>query len=130
MGCVTPNALRCRCNGRRPQFRDHPQNVCKEIFGNGDFGHLKRDMPAMADDLRADLDELLFQARQRPLLDRLRRRQRAQKVAEIVSERMELKTNRVGSERERAMDRLGASRSHTDRRRKEACQRAWTAHIH
>src|ERR1700731_5458006 len=35
MGCVTPNALRCRCNGRRPQFRDHPQNVCKEIFGNG-----------------------------------------------------------------------------------------------
>jgi hypothetical protein len=43
--------IRCRCNGRRPQFRDHPQNVCKEIFGNGDFGHLKRDIAAMADDV-------------------------------------------------------------------------------
>ena len=90
MGCVTPNALRCRCNGRRPQFRDHPQNVCKEIFGNGDFGHLKRDIAAMADDLRADLDQLFLQARQRPLLDRLRRRQRAQKIAEIVGQRMKL----------------------------------------
>jgi hypothetical protein len=27
------------------------KNVCKEIFGNGDFGHLKRDIAAMADDV-------------------------------------------------------------------------------
>ena len=40
----------------------------KKIFGNGDFGHLKRDIAAMADDLRADLDQLFLQARQRPLL--------------------------------------------------------------
>ena len=65
MGCVTPNALRCRCNGRRPQFRDHPQNVCKEIFGDGDLGHLEGDITAVAHDLRADFDELLFQRRRR-----------------------------------------------------------------
>ena len=41
----------------------------------------------MADDLRADLDQLLFQAGQRPVLDRLGRRQRAQEVADIVGER-------------------------------------------
>ncbi len=64
-GCVTPNALHCRCNGRRPQFRDHPQNVCKEIFGNGDFGHLEGDITAVANYLRADLDELLANDRQR-----------------------------------------------------------------
>src|SRR6516225_11269962 len=50
-------------------------------------------------DLGTDLDELLFQARQRPILDRLWRRQCAQEVAEVVSERMKLQTHRVGSER-------------------------------
>jgi hypothetical protein len=53
----------------------------------------------VANDLRADLDELLFQGRQRPILDRLWRRQRAQKIAEILGERMKLETNRVGGER-------------------------------
>ena len=62
----------------------------KRFFGNRDFGHLKRDIAAMADDLRADLDQLFLQARQRPLLDRLWRRQRAQKIAEIVGQRMKL----------------------------------------
>ena len=42
-----------------------------------DFGHLKRDIAAMAHDLRADLDEFLLQACQRPIFDRLGRRQRA-----------------------------------------------------
>ena len=46
--------------------------------------------PSTYDDLRADLDELLLQTRQRPILDRLRRRQRAQKIAEIVGQRMKL----------------------------------------
>jgi len=53
----------------------------------------------VANDLRADLDELFLQACQRPILDRLRRRQRAQEVAEIVSERVKLKTDGVGGER-------------------------------
>src|SRR6202035_5547585 len=40
----------------------------------------------MADDLRTDLDQLLLQAGQRPVFDRLGRRQCAQEVAEIVGE--------------------------------------------
>ena len=52
----------------------------------------------MADDLRADLDQLLFEAGQRPILYRLGRRQRTQKVAEIIGERMKLKPNGVGNE--------------------------------
>ena len=38
----------------------------------------------MADNLRADLDQLLCQTRQRPILDRHRRRQRAQEITEII----------------------------------------------
>ncbi len=45
------------------------------------------------------LDQLFLQARQRPIFDRLGRRQRAQEVAEIVSERVKLKTDGVGGER-------------------------------
>ena len=66
--------------------------------GNGDLGDLEGDTAAMADDLGADLDQLLLQARQRPVLDRLRRRQRAQEIAEILGERMTLQTHRVGGE--------------------------------
>ena len=62
----------------------------KEVSWNGDLGHLECDIAPVANDLRADLDELLLQARQRPILDRLRRRQRAQKIAEIVGQRMKL----------------------------------------
>ena len=53
----------------------------------------------MADDLRADLDQLLLQARQRPVFDRLGRRQRSKEIAEIIGERMELKSHSVGRER-------------------------------
>jgi putative transposase len=52
----------------------------------------------VADDLRADLDQLFLEARQRPVFDRLRRRQRAQEVAEIVRQRMKLKPDGVGGE--------------------------------
>ena len=55
--------------------------------------------PSTYDDLRADLDQLLLEARQRPIFDRLGRRQRAQEVAEIVGECMKLEPHRVGGER-------------------------------
>jgi hypothetical protein len=73
-------------------------NLLEQMPGNGDLGDLKGDTAAMADDLGADLDQFLLQARQRPVLDRLRRRQRAQEIAEIVGERMKLQTHRVGGE--------------------------------
>jgi hypothetical protein len=49
----------------------------------------------------APIFSFFFQARQRPILDRLRRRCVARvrrKFAEIVGQRMKLKANRVGSE--------------------------------
>src|ERR1039458_9839863 len=59
---------------------------------------LESDIAAVAHHLRADLDQLLLQARQRPVLDRFRRRQRAQEVAKVVGERMKLKPHGVGGE--------------------------------
>jgi hypothetical protein len=53
---------------------------------------------AVAHYLRADLDQLVLQTRQRPVLDRLRRRQRAQEIAEVVGEGMKLEPHRVGRE--------------------------------
>jgi hypothetical protein len=66
---------------------------------DGDLGHLEDDVTAVAHDLRADLDQLLLQARQRPVLDRLRCCERAQKGAEIVGERMKLEPDGVRGER-------------------------------
>ena len=69
----------CGCERRlQPQFGDQPQNLLEHLPGNGDLGHLEGDIAAVADDLRADFDQLFLQARQRPILDRLVRGQRAQ----------------------------------------------------
>jgi hypothetical protein len=63
-----------------------------------DLGHLKDDVAAVAHDFRADLDQLFLQARQRPILDRLGRRERTQEVAEIVCKGVKLKADGVGGE--------------------------------
>jgi hypothetical protein len=52
----------------------------------------------LADDLRADLDQLFAQAGQRPRLRRLRHRQRPHEVAEVIRGRMELEADGVGGE--------------------------------
>jgi hypothetical protein len=62
------------------------------------FSHLKRDIAAMAHDLRADLDQLLFEARQRPILYGFRRRQRAEKIAKILGECIKPRSDGVGGE--------------------------------
>jgi len=49
----------------------------EQIFRNRYLGHLERDAARMADNPRADLDQLHPQRRHRPVADRLRRRQRA-----------------------------------------------------
>jgi hypothetical protein len=56
------------------QFRDEPQNLLEHLPCDGDLGHLEDDITAVAPHLRADLDQLVLQGRQRPVLDRLRRR--------------------------------------------------------
>ena len=63
------------------------------------LGHLEDEIATVADDLRASLDQLLLQARQRPVLDWLGRCQRAQEVAEIVGERVKLEPHGISSER-------------------------------
>src|SRR3977135_404343 len=92
------NMSRWRWWWLRPQFRDEPQNLLEHLPWDGDLGHLEGDIAAVADDLGADLDQLLLQACQRPFLNGLRRRQRAQEVAEIVGECMKLEPHRVGGE--------------------------------
>jgi hypothetical protein len=58
------NALRGRWIRWRSKFGNQPQDVGKQISRDGDLGHLESDVAPMADDLRADLDELLLQTRQ------------------------------------------------------------------
>jgi hypothetical protein len=53
---------------------DERQNLLEQLPWDGDLGDLEGDTASMADDLRADLNQLFLQARQRPVLDRLRRR--------------------------------------------------------
>ena len=66
---------------------------------DGDLGHLEDNIAAVAHHLRADLDQLVLQGRQRPVLDRLGRRQRPQEVGEVASKRMKLKPHRVCGKR-------------------------------
>src|SRR5215831_18341862 len=56
--------------------------------GNCDLAHLEGDAAAVADDLGTDLDRLLLHARQRPALDGLWRRQRAQEIAKAGCQRV------------------------------------------
>jgi hypothetical protein len=62
--------------------------------------YLERDVVRVTDHVRADLDRLFAHRRHRPVLDRLRCRQRAQEVAEIVGERVKLKANHFATQRE------------------------------
>ena len=71
-------------------------NICRGMATSAIWKAIER--PWLTN-LRADLDRLFLQARQRPVFDRLRRRQRAQEIAEIVGERMKLETHGVGRER-------------------------------
>ena len=97
--CLRIRTLSGRCDLWRPQLIDHAQDVGEELARYEDLGHLERDIARMADNLRADLDQLFTQRRHQPVADRLRRRQRAQEVAKVVGERLKLKANRVGGVR-------------------------------
>src|SRR5262245_15949420 len=84
-------------------------NICRAMATSAIW---KINIAAVAHHLRADLDQLVLQTRQRPVLDRLRRRQRAQEIAEVVGERMKLEPHRIGGERSarqsRTLDRAFA----------------------
>jgi hypothetical protein len=69
-------------------------NICRST----DLGHLENHIPAMADDLCADLDQLFAQTGQRPRLRRLGHRQRPHEIAKVVRQGMKLQANRIGGE--------------------------------
>ena len=55
-----------------------PRSAAKSLgtsVVDGDLGHLEGDIASVVHHLRADLDQLLLQARQRPVFDRFGRRQ-------------------------------------------------------
>ena len=72
---ATGRTSRWRWIRRQPQFGDQPQNLGEQHSWHGDLGHLERNVASVADDLRADLDKLLLQAGQGPVLDWLGRRE-------------------------------------------------------
>ena len=55
------NALRRGRQGRRSQLGDHPQYVREHSTWNGYLRHQEGDVATIADDLRANLDQLLFE---------------------------------------------------------------------
>ena len=93
------NVSRWRWWWLRPQFRDEPQNLLEHLPWDGDLSHLEGDVAAVANNLRADLDQLFLQARQRPVFDGFRCCQRTQEIAEVIGERMKLEPNGIGGER-------------------------------
>lgn len=77
---------------------DQVQDFPEQIAGYGDFGHLERNVAAMSDDLGPDLDQLLPDRGQRPMLHLLRQRQGPHEVGEIVGQSMKLEPHRVVAE--------------------------------
>ena len=63
---------------RRTQFRDYLQDVGEQGSWNGLLRHLEGTVAAIVDDLRISLVQLFVERRERPVLDRIRRRQCAQ----------------------------------------------------
>jgi hypothetical protein len=68
-------------------------NICR---GTATSAICENHIPAMADDLCADPDQLLAQTGQRPWLRRLR--QRPHEIAKVVRQGMKLQANRIGGE--------------------------------
>lgn len=101
---VVPRAHRrgvssCRRQRGRTQSGDSLDDRSEQTARDRDLRHLKGDVPAVADHLRTNLDQLLAKRRQRPLGNRLRNRQGPEEVTEVIGERVKLKTNGVRVER-------------------------------
>src|SRR6516162_6734307 len=75
--CRLPHSPAPSCRrGRCPQPGNQRQDVGEHLSRHRDFGHLEDHVASVAHYPRADLDQLLAQAGQRPRLRRLRHRQR------------------------------------------------------
>jgi hypothetical protein len=92
---LTPRASRSCRKWPRPEPRDPTEDLGEQRSRHRHFGQLEHDVAAVAGDSGTDLDQLLAQGGERSLLDLLRQRQRAQKVGEIVGERVQLEAYSV-----------------------------------
>ncbi len=63
--------LGLRRSGSSSQIIDQAQDFPERFSRHGNLGQLERDVPAMSDDFRANLDKLVEQRGQRPMLDLL-----------------------------------------------------------
>jgi hypothetical protein len=63
---------------------DPSKDVPEQIARHRDFGHLERHVAAMSNDLGSDLDRLLPDGGQLPMLHLLRQREGSHKVGEVV----------------------------------------------
>jgi hypothetical protein len=89
--------LSCR-RGWRPEPGDQRQDVGEHLSRHRDLGQLESDVATVAEDLGADLDQLLAQAGQRPRLRCFRQRQRSHEIAQVVRKDVELEADDVGGE--------------------------------
>jgi hypothetical protein len=78
--------------------RDGGQDFLEQTARYHDLGHLERDGPAVAHDLGADLDQPIAQRRHRSVVHLDRQGQCAEKVGEIVGQRVQLQPDGVGGE--------------------------------
>ena len=93
---------------------------------HGNLGHLEGDMAAVGHHLRADLDQLLLQAGQRPVLDRLGRRQGSLKPhAASCAASSATPTSRQGEHLGASPHAIGQPRDVEADRPKDARERSW-----
>lgn len=83
----------------RAQRGDPLDDRGKQLARDRDLRDLVGDVPAVADHLRADLDQFLAQRRQRPLGNRLGNRQSPKEVSEALRQHVKLQTYSVRVER-------------------------------
>jgi hypothetical protein len=81
--------------GTPAQPIDPPQDRGEQRPRYGYLSELEDDIPPVAHDPGADLDQALAQRRQRPLGHLIRQRQRAQEVGQVVGQRKQLQAHRV-----------------------------------
>jgi hypothetical protein len=81
--CCSPGTPRSCQERPRPESVDPAQDLREQRPWHRHLGQLEHDVAAMAYDPGADLDQLLAQGGQRPMLDPLRHDQCAEEVGEV-----------------------------------------------
>ena len=87
-----------RRNGSSSQVINPAQDLLKQASWDRNLGQLESDIATMANDLGADLHQLLSQCRQRPMLHLFGQGQSPHEVGEIVGQGMKLEAHLVVAE--------------------------------